>query len=681
MSRPPDSGSRRRVLPSSAYQQTSHVVSHHSGSGNSNNNNNLAGRSMTATPSAAPRPVRAKVDPSVFATAKASSTSAASPSFGSMSAPSTPTGTVITARAPINVSTFRSPVTTTSSKSATPTTSGRMSPRKVVATATPTRASPKRHRSPERMVTARVPLTAAVSTIGSGRHRPLQVGTRSSPLPPPSSSSSINMANPSSVYDTGQPHHRRTTNSLSPTPPALSSSPGSASASSTRSPLTSPTLLAQRHAITYGHADTTIVLENPGFEHDAWARRLQDNHDIAELDSGEDDMATFAHSTPTALTMSAKGGRPLAQRRSLSSPSAASAATVPHPASLLPPLTLPRSPLTNVNTDSRANAMDDNVANSHSSRSLTSGRPQHTRSHSIASTTSSIFSASDREAMLSGLASPTSSWGFTHGHNSSRQSDSSGRPSQPRASTDSRLSDANVPSDRPAVGRRSITEVDWETTHASTVDAALSAERQQQMQAMVADTRKREDQKQRKIDDLEISNKSLLTINSSLERLKSNQAREIRDLRRRLRDLSTLGGAVIDGAHMGPAAALAAFRSAEGLPVSPRLLQNGLTRDDFAFPLPGEESNGEQGDQDDDDVSDVEPTWDEILASDLQFSAIATVVESLVKRGRAAIDWQVDRRLYEGAGRVLSADEVEEMRRLTEHSPASEVDRGGLDDH
>lgn len=55
----------------------------------------------------------------------------------------------------------------------------------------------------------------------------------------------------------------------------------------------------------------------------------------------------------------------------------------------------------------------------------------------------------------------------------------------------------------------------------------------------------------RKILDLEISNKSLLAINSGLEVLKIKQAREIRDLKRRLREGQSSDGALDEGESWG----------------------------------------------------------------------------------------------------------------------------------
>ena len=119
-------------------------------------------------------------------------------------------------------------------------------------------------------------------------------------------------------------------------------------------------------------------------------------------------------------------------------------------------------------------------------------------------------------------------------------------------------------------------------------------------------------------------------------------------------------------------AALAAFRSAEGLPLSPGSRSRRRKRGANGFSLESADDGSDFGfdvddhlDSDDDqdaydDDNDPEPTWDEILASDLQFSAVAAVVESLVKRGNEAIAWQVDRKLIEGAGRVLTADEIEQ---------------------
>lgn len=165
--------------------------------------------------------------------------------------------------------------------------------------------------------------------------------------------------------------------------------------------------------------------------------------------------------------------------------------------------------------------------------------------------------------------------------------------------------------------------------------------------------------------DLEISNTSLLTINASLERIKSLQTKEIRDLKRRLRE-SNLGGSGFGAGTLSNSSkarrALAAFRAAEGLGIDSST-RSPLDHSSDSF------SDEDGSDDDDDDDDEPEQTWDEILARDEQFSAIAHVVERLVRTGQAAVEYQVDRQSLDHVGvggRVLNVVEMEERRRSIE---------------
>lgn len=119
-----------------------------------------------------------------------------------------------------------------------------------------------------------------------------------------------------------------------------------------------------------------------------------------------------------------------------------------------------------------------------------------------------------------------------------------------------------------------------------------------------------------------------MTINASLERLKLKHTGEIRDLRRRLRE-SNAG------------VALTGFR-ATALP------NEGLIETD--------ESSDLDSQTDEQEDNRKEASWEEVLRQDEHFSAIATVLESLLRRGRNAVEFVASN---EG-GRVLSAVEMEE---------------------
>ncbi|GAA5829371.1 hypothetical protein JCM11251_005024 [Rhodosporidiobolus azoricus] len=145
------------------------------------------------------------------------------------------------------------------------------------------------------------------------------------------------------------------------------------------------------------------------------------------------------------------------------------------------------------------------------------------------------------------------------------------------------------------------------------------------------DEKEREARVERKIADLEITNSSLLQINASLERLKLKHTSEIRELRRRLRE--SVGGAGL-AALRAQAAALDEGESSD-------------TDDEF--------HNADGGDSDED--AEPEPTWQELLDGDEHFSAVATTLESLVRRAKTALDYVPA--AHEG-GRVLSTVEQED---------------------
>lgn len=141
------------------------------------------------------------------------------------------------------------------------------------------------------------------------------------------------------------------------------------------------------------------------------------------------------------------------------------------------------------------------------------------------------------------------------------------------------------------------------------------------------------------IADLEIRNASLLTINADLERLKVKHRKEIRDLRRKLRE--SVGGAGL--------ALLRAKMSNldEGVEDDP---------DDLA------DGSDEEGDASAAAAAVPEPTWPEILEEDPAFSAVAARLESLIGRAKRAVEYEPARN--ETAGRVLSAAEVEAAQQL-----------------
>ncbi|KWU42561.1 hypothetical protein RHOSPDRAFT_35915 [Rhodotorula sp. JG-1b] len=281
------------------------------------------------------------------------------------------------------------------------------------------------------------------------------------------------------------------------------------------------------------------------------------------------------------------------------------------------------------------------------SRVLTTSRPPfgqhnaaqqrrgHTRSHSAASVSSLSSAVSRPEDRLSPRqpsASPSpSTWSY------------GGSPAV----------SPNLPS--PAIsdgGRRPLAAVDWlvaaveDDLLSSTSprsEGRLSSSSQGQVSTASAeadiDGQEKEAKVDRRIADLEIRNASLLTINADLERLKVKHRKEIRDLRRKLRE--SVGGAGL--------ALLRAQMSNldEGVEDDP---------DDLA------DGSDEEGDASAAAAAVPEPTWPEILEEDPAFSAVAARLESLIGRAKRAVEYEPARN--ETAGRVLSAAEVEAAQQL-----------------
>ncbi|KAM0754448.1 hypothetical protein T439DRAFT_321484 [Meredithblackwellia eburnea MCA 4105] len=130
-----------------------------------------------------------------------------------------------------------------------------------------------------------------------------------------------------------------------------------------------------------------------------------------------------------------------------------------------------------------------------------------------------------------------------------------------------------------------------------------------------SDEMEKEARVERRILDLEIRNASLLAVNTHLEVLKLRQTKEIRDLRRKLRESRAL------------------------MPISAQVLDEGL------------DSGSENDDSNDEDGE--EPTWEALLKNDDKFAAVANLVEALVRRAKDAVAYEPNT-----AGRVLHQAEL-----------------------
>ncbi|KAI6047883.1 hypothetical protein EDC04DRAFT_3135587 [Pisolithus marmoratus] len=122
----------------------------------------------------------------------------------------------------------------------------------------------------------------------------------------------------------------------------------------------------------------------------------------------------------------------------------------------------------------------------------------------------------------------------------------------------------------------------------------------------------------RKIADLEITNRSLLAINASLETTKNRQAKEIRDLRRRLRES--------------------------------RLILPPRTYDAVKSSFPNDRDD-ELDDDDDADSEDIEGVEDE------GFERVKCLLDALIQSGKRALESKPEE-FRNNSAKVLNADEV-----------------------
>ncbi|KAF9015692.1 hypothetical protein BDQ17DRAFT_1404244 [Cyathus striatus] len=138
----------------------------------------------------------------------------------------------------------------------------------------------------------------------------------------------------------------------------------------------------------------------------------------------------------------------------------------------------------------------------------------------------------------------------------------------------------------------------------------------------------------RKIADLEITNRSLLAINASLESTKNRQAKEIRELRRKLRESRLILP-----------------------PVTFRAVKSSLDHDDTV-----EESDESSGSE------------DEVEAEDEAYNRVKTILEGLLETGKQALEAKMEDFPEGGKGvaKVLTADEVRTWR--DSRGVASDID-------
>ncbi|KAH7930924.1 hypothetical protein BV22DRAFT_1115753 [Leucogyrophana mollusca] len=128
----------------------------------------------------------------------------------------------------------------------------------------------------------------------------------------------------------------------------------------------------------------------------------------------------------------------------------------------------------------------------------------------------------------------------------------------------------------------------------------------------------------RKIADLEITNRSLLAINASLETTKHRQAKEIRDLRRKLRESRLI--------------------------LPPRAFKAVTSQDKIL--------DEDENDHDEDDDSENGEEW----ATDETYRRVNAMVDGLIAAGRRALEKTPDDFKESGSARVLNAEELRSWR-------------------
>ncbi|PPQ63839.1 hypothetical protein CVT24_009789 [Panaeolus cyanescens] len=227
---------------------------------------------------------------------------------------------------------------------------------------------------------------------------------------------------------------------------------------------------------------------------------------------------------------------------------------------------------------------------------------------------SSRSSVSRSSASVSHLAEPqTSSSGLSSGRLSPTTQQASTSTDQLRSTLDTLLQYTST-----------LDEVGRESGHDQDSDAEPEENEEHKVKAAAKSNRK--------IADLEITNRSLLAINASLEETKHRQAKEIRDLRRKLRESRLILP-----------------------PKAYRAVKSSLDPEELADDEDLEEDDGESEDEDVDD-------------GDETYKRIKIVLDNLLKTGQMALQTNVSdfREGGKGGAKVLTAQEVRSWRGLEE---------------
>ncbi|GAC95254.1 hypothetical protein PHSY_002829 [Pseudozyma hubeiensis SY62] len=270
-----------------------------------------------------------------------------------------------------------------------------------------------------------------------------------------------------------------------------------------------------------------------------------------------------------------------------------------------------------------------------------------TRSHGL---TNGAALPADEQALYA--ISPTDSWPSAAAGSVNRMEPGSAmttgraglRPAPPlqRASMPSSFMDlasvsATGTSSRPDLNQRASFASSTFSTHSS-VSQPLSPS--SETPRSPSETGEAEEARiHRKLLDLEITNKSLLAINSALEVTKLKQAKEIRELKRRLRD-----GRGLPGTGGGAA------RESNG--------SVGLSEEDFS-------------ESEDEDLIGVR----EDPELEAAHQRCKSLIDAMVERARNAILAEYEEEKGSGRGKVLHPAEVEELQRGSDEEEEGDEDR------
>lgn len=162
--------------------------------------------------------------------------------------------------------------------------------------------------------------------------------------------------------------------------------------------------------------------------------------------------------------------------------------------------------------------------------------------------------------------------------------------------------------------------------------------------------------------DLEITNRSLMAINASLEATKHRQAKEIQDLRRRLREARLI---------LPPRAFLASKDSTLS------------TFSDADLGLDNDSSSSEdEGNDEDEGEKPKDPDARSKVSGDAAFRRIKLLLDTLLKEGTAALEHEKDMvGLHGGAvAKVLSPEEVRVYHAGGEHTDDGDKEDASHDD-